>query len=75
MGEWVWLHSNFLKLFNDDPSDTGLVAMDAFKMDADGRAIEHWESVQVVGTPERSGTLACAEVPRANYKRNPLSQP
>jgi len=30
-----------LNLFNDDPQDTGIAGVDIYKMDADGRAIEH----------------------------------
>lgn len=66
VGDYVWLHSNFLNLFNDDPSDTGIAAMDIFKMDADGRAIEHWEAVQLVGTPENSAPWLGPNIPRAN---------
>jgi uncharacterized membrane protein YphA (DoxX/SURF4 family) len=45
-----------VNIFNDDPSDTGIAGIDIFKMDADGRAIEHWEALQLVGTPENSAS-------------------
>ena len=51
VGDYVWVHSNFLNVFNDDPNDTGIAGVDIFKMSADGRAIEHWEVLQLVGTP------------------------
>jgi len=54
VGDYVWVHSNFLNLFNDDPADTGIVGADIFKMNADGKAIEHWEVLQIVGTPENA---------------------
>jgi predicted SnoaL-like aldol condensation-catalyzing enzyme len=66
VGDYVWVHSNFLNIFNDDPSDTGIAGVDIFKMDADGRAIEHWEALQLVGTPENSAPWLGPNVPRAN---------
>jgi predicted SnoaL-like aldol condensation-catalyzing enzyme len=66
MGDYVWVHSNFLNIFNDDPSDTGIAGIDIFKMDADGRAIEHWEALQLVGTPENSAPWLGPNIPRAN---------
>jgi len=54
VGDYVWLHSNFLNLFNDDPGDTGIVGADIFKLNADGRAIEHWEVLQIVGSPDNA---------------------
>jgi predicted SnoaL-like aldol condensation-catalyzing enzyme len=54
VGDHVWIHSNFLNIFNDDADDTGIVGADIFKMNAQGRAIEHWEVLQVVGTPDNA---------------------
>ena len=51
VGDYVWSHMNFLNLFNDDPQDTGAAGVDLFKMNADGKAIEHWDVLQIVGTP------------------------
>ena len=51
VGDYVWSHVNFLNLFNDDPQDTGAAGVDLFKMNADGKAIEHWDVLQIVGTP------------------------
>jgi predicted SnoaL-like aldol condensation-catalyzing enzyme len=66
VGDYVWVHSNFLNIVNDDPSDTGIAGIDIFKMDADGRAIEHWEALQLVGTPENSAPWLEPNIPRAN---------
>ena len=52
VGEYVWAHVNFLNLFNDDPQDTGIAGVDIYKMDADGKAIEHWDALQLVGNPK-----------------------
>jgi len=65
-GDYVWVHSNFLNIFNDDPDDTGIAGVDIFKMNADGKAIEHWETLQIVGTPENSAPWLAPNIPRAN---------
>jgi hypothetical protein len=36
-----WTQVNFLNLTTDDPNATGIAGFDIFKLDADGRAIEH----------------------------------
>ena len=41
VGDYVWVHVNFLNLFNDDPEDAGIAGVDIYKMDGDGKAIEH----------------------------------
>src|SRR6202167_2029396 len=51
VGDYVWAHVNFLNLFNDDPDDTGIAGVDIYKIDADGKAIEHWDVLQFVGDP------------------------
>jgi hypothetical protein len=45
---------NFLNLFNDDPADTGVAGVDIYKMDAEGKAIEHWDTLHLVGDPNNS---------------------
>ena len=50
-GDYVWAHVNFLNLVNDDPDDTGIAGVDIYKMDAEGRAVEHWDVLQEVGDP------------------------
>jgi predicted SnoaL-like aldol condensation-catalyzing enzyme len=66
VGDFVWAHVNFLNLFNDDPNDTGIAGVDIYKMDADGKAIEHWDTLQVVGDPKNSAPLIAPNIPRAN---------
>jgi predicted SnoaL-like aldol condensation-catalyzing enzyme len=65
-GDYVWAHVNFLNLFNDDPDDTGIAGVDIYKMDADGKAIEHWDTLQLVGDPKNSAPLIAPNIPRAN---------
>ena len=66
VGDCVWAHVNFLNLFNDDPNDTGIAGVDIYKMDADGKAIEHWDTLQLVGDPKNSAPWLAPNVPRAN---------
>ena len=66
VGDYVWAHVNFLNLFNDNPEDTGIAGVDIYKMDADGKAIEHWDTLQVVGDPKNSAPLVAPNIPRAN---------
>ena len=66
VGDYVWAHVNFLNLFNDDPNDTGIAGVDIYKMDAEGRAIEHWDTLQLVGDPKNSAPLIAPNIPRAN---------
>lgn len=64
--DYVWVHVNFLNLFNDDPEDTGIAGVDIWRMDADGKAIEHWDALQLVGDPKNSAPWVAPNVPRAN---------
>ncbi|ESX66266.1 MULTISPECIES: nuclear transport factor 2 family protein [unclassified Mesorhizobium] len=66
LDDYVWAHVNFLNLFNDDPNDTGIAGVDIYKMDANGKAIEHWDTLQVVGDPQNSAPLIAPNIPRAN---------
>jgi len=66
VGDWVWAHVNFLNLFNDDPDDTGLAGVDIYNMDAEGKAVEHWDTLQFVGTPQSSAPMLGPNIPRAN---------
>src|ERR1700737_3622577 len=54
VGDYVWAHVNFMNLFNDDPEDTGVAGVDIYKMDADGKAIEHWNTLHFVGAPKNA---------------------
>jgi predicted SnoaL-like aldol condensation-catalyzing enzyme len=51
---YVWAHVNFINLFNDNPGDRGIAGVDIFEMDADGKAIEHWDVLQEVGDPKNA---------------------
>ncbi|NUU42569.1 nuclear transport factor 2 family protein [Tardiphaga robiniae] len=66
VGDYVFAHVNFLNLFNDDPEDTGIAAVDIYKMDSEGRAIEHWDTLQPVGDPKNSAPWLAPNIPRAN---------
>jgi predicted SnoaL-like aldol condensation-catalyzing enzyme len=62
VGDYVWAHVNFLNLFNDDPDDTGVAGVDIYRMDAGGKAIEHWDVLH----PKNSAPWVAPNVPRAN---------
>jgi len=64
--DYVWAHVNFLNLFNDDPEDTGVAGVDIYRMDADGKAIEHWDTLQLVGDPKNSAPWVAPNIPAAN---------
>ena len=66
VGDYVWAHVNFLNLFNDDPNDTGIAGVDIYRMDTEGKAVEHWDTLQFVGTPQNSAPLIAPNIPRAN---------
>jgi predicted SnoaL-like aldol condensation-catalyzing enzyme len=51
---------------NDDPEDTGIAGVDIFKMNADGQAIEHWDTLQWAGNPKNSAPMIGPNIPRAN---------
>ena len=65
-GDYVWSHVNFRNLFDDDPRDTGIAGVDIFRMDADGKAIEHWDVLQIVGTPNSAANWYQPNIPAAN---------
>ena len=66
VSDYVWAHVHFLNLFNDDPTDTGIAGVDIYKMDAEGKAIEHWDTLQFVGDPKNSAPMLGPNIPRAN---------
>jgi predicted SnoaL-like aldol condensation-catalyzing enzyme len=47
--DYVWAHVHFINLLNDDPQDHGVAGVDILKMDAQGKAIEHWDVLQEIG--------------------------
>ena len=65
-GDYVWGHVHFLNLLDDNPQDTGVAGVDIFKMDAEGKAIEHWDVLQVVGDPKNAAPWFAPNVPRAD---------
>ena len=66
VGDYVWAHVNFLNLFNDDPNDTGVAGVDIYRMDGEGKAVEHWDALQFVGDPKNSAPLLGPNIQRAN---------
>jgi predicted SnoaL-like aldol condensation-catalyzing enzyme len=66
VGDYVWAHLNFLNLFTDDPNDTGIAGVDIYRMNAEGKAVEHWDTLQLVGTPQNSAPIIAPNIPRAN---------
>ena len=66
VGDHVWAHVNFLNLLNDYPDDAGVAGVDIYRMDADGKAVEHWDVLQLVGDPKNSAPWVAPNVPRAN---------
>src|SRR3979409_2538653 len=53
VGDYVWAHVNFLNLFNDDPDDTGIAGVDIYKMDADGKAVDNGDNLQLLSAPPK----------------------
>ena len=51
-GDYVWAHVHFINLFNDNPEDRGIAGVDIYKMNAEGKAIEHWDVLQEIGDPK-----------------------
>ena len=66
VGDYVWAHVNFLNLTTDDPHDMGIAGVDIFKMDTDGKAIEHWDVLQVVGSSQNAVPWFAPNIPAAN---------
>jgi predicted SnoaL-like aldol condensation-catalyzing enzyme len=66
VGDYVWAHVNFVNLFNDDPDDTGVAGVDIYKIGADGKAIEHWDVLQLAGDPKNSAPWIAPNISRAN---------
>ena len=66
VGDYVFAHVNFLNLLSDDPEDTGVAGVDIYRFDADGKAAEHWDALQLVGDPLNSAPWVAPNIPRAN---------
>jgi predicted SnoaL-like aldol condensation-catalyzing enzyme len=65
-GDYVFAHVNFVNLLTDDLNDTGVAGVDIYKMDTDGRAVEHWDTLQLVGDPTNSAPWVGPNIPSAN---------
>ncbi|MBD8605469.1 nuclear transport factor 2 family protein [Aeromicrobium sp. CFBP 8757] len=50
-GDWVYAHVNFRNLYNDDPADRGVAGVDIYRMNDEGKTVEHWDVLQPVGDP------------------------
>lgn len=66
VGDYVFAHVNFVNLLSDDPDDPGVAGVDIYKMDADGRAVEHWDTLQRIGNPQNSAPWVAPNIPSAN---------
>jgi predicted SnoaL-like aldol condensation-catalyzing enzyme len=66
VGDYVFAHVNFLNLLTDDPTDTGIAGVDIYRFDNDGKAVEHWDTLQLVGNPTNSAPWVVLDIPRAN---------
>jgi predicted SnoaL-like aldol condensation-catalyzing enzyme len=66
VGDYVFAHVNFVNLLTDDLNDTGIAGVDIYKLDADGRALEHWDTLQLVGDPTNSAPWVAPNIPSAN---------
>src|ERR1700722_16704634 len=66
VGDYVFAHVNFVNLLTDDPNDLGVAGVDIYRMNADGRAVEHWDALQRVGDPRNSASWVGLNIPRAN---------
>jgi predicted SnoaL-like aldol condensation-catalyzing enzyme len=65
-GDYVFAHVNFVNLLSDDPGDPGVAGVDIYRMNADGRAVEHWDTLQLAGDPTNSAPWVAPNIPRAN---------
>ncbi len=54
VGEYVFAHVNFVNLLTDDSNDAGVAGVDIYRMNAHGKAVEHWDVLQLVGNPQNS---------------------
>src|ERR1700730_6162010 len=66
VGNYVFAHVNFVNLLTDDPNDSGVAGVDIYKMNAEGKAVEHWDALELVGDPKNSAPWVGPNIPRAN---------
>jgi predicted SnoaL-like aldol condensation-catalyzing enzyme len=65
-GDYVFAHVNFVNLLTDDPDDTGIAGVDIYRMNAEGKAVEHWDALELVGDPKNSAPWVGPNISRAN---------
>jgi predicted SnoaL-like aldol condensation-catalyzing enzyme len=65
-GDYVFAHVNFVNLLTDDPNDLGIAGVDIYKMNSEGKAVEHWDTLQLVGTASNSAAWVAPNIPSAN---------
>jgi predicted SnoaL-like aldol condensation-catalyzing enzyme len=66
VGDYVFAHVNFVNLLTDDPNDAGVAGVDIYRMNANGKAVEHWDALQLVGNPQNSAPWVGLNIPSAN---------
>ncbi len=66
VGDYVFAHVNFVNLLTNDPADKGVAGVDIYRMNADGRAVEHWDTLQLVGDPKNAAPWVGTNIPRIN---------
>jgi predicted SnoaL-like aldol condensation-catalyzing enzyme len=66
VGDYVFAHVNFVNLLTDDPNDKGVAGVDIYRMSADGKAVEHWDALQLVGNSQNSAPWVAPNIPSAN---------
>ena len=66
VGDYVFAHVNFVNLLTDDPNDPGVAGVDIYKMNDEGKAVEHWDTLQLVGSPNNSAPWVGPNIPAAN---------
>src|SRR5258708_18236437 len=66
VGDYVFAHVNFVNLLTDDPDDTGIAGVDIYKMNAEGKAVEHWDALQLVGDAKNSAPWVSPTIPAPN---------
>ena len=62
----MFAHVNFVNLLTDDPNDMGIAGVDIYKMNAEGKAVEHWDALQLVGNPKNAAPWVGPNIPGAN---------
>jgi len=66
VGDYVFAHVNFVNLLTDEPNDPGVAGVDIYKMNAAGKAVEHWDALELVGDSKNSAPWVGPNIPRAN---------